>query len=367
MNKLYLLLSLCFFSVLVSCQDDPETAPEATPLTISRPEGFSEMQIPADNPTTIQGVALGRKLFYDKRLSSNNTQSCGSCHQQSKAFTDGKAFSEGAKGAFGTRSSMSLANAGWFPALMWDGKAQTLEQQAHMPIENPVEMASKMPEVIARLQATSEYPRLFKEAFGSSKISPQNISKAIAQFERTLVSANSKFDRYKRQQEALSPQELRGFKLFATHPDPGKNLRGGNCGDCHGSTGLFDRGLDGEFSNNGLDENPTDSGLGGTSANPADMGKFKIPTLRNVALTAPYMHDGRFQTLEEVLTHYNEHIKFNSPNLSVQMAASNNNQNDDPADPRLGLTPAEIADIIAFLNTLTDTEFVTNPAHSDPF
>jgi len=367
MTKPIILLYSALALGFMSCSDDPEQTPQATPLAIARPEGFDEMDIPADNPTTVQGVALGRHLFYDKRLSANNTQSCGSCHRQDKAFTDGRAFSQGITGTMGKRSSMSLANAGWFPAYMWDGKASSLEQQAHMPIENPVEMASKMTDVISRLQNTADYPKMFREAFGSDKITAENITKAIAQFERTLVSANSKFDRYKRNEEALSPQELRGFKLFATHPDPGRGLRGGNCGDCHGSTGAFDFGIDGAFSNNGLDENPQDPGFGGTSMQASDQGKFKIPTLRNIALTAPYMHDGRFNTLEEVLTNYNEHIKFNSPNLSAQMAASNNNPFDDPVDPRLGLTPAEISDIIAFLHTLTDTEFVTNPAHSNPF
>ena len=357
--------------VVSGCKVDPATgteaegpAPTPTRLVIDTPASFPKLQEPADNPTTVQGVELGRMLFYEKRLSADNTMSCSTCHKQELAFTDGRAVSPGIKGISGSRSTMSLANSAWFRAFMWDGAASTLEEQAHMPITNPLEMGSKMEEVVSRLQNTAEYPQKFKLAFGSATITAGNIAKAIAQFERTLVSNKSKFDTYLETNnvDVFTSQERKGFRLFITHPTPGRE-RGANCGDCHGTGGNLDFKLK-TFHNNGLDAIFKDPGRGGMTGNSTDMGLFKVPSLRNIALTAPYMHDGRFGTLREVLEHYNEHVQASST-LSPDMDISNN----EPfsGDDRLGLTPQEIEALLAFLNTLTDQSFVTDPRFSDPF
>ncbi|RYZ85135.1 MAG: cytochrome-c peroxidase, partial [Moraxellaceae bacterium] len=233
----------------------------ATPLKIEAPSYFGNQNIPENNPTTVQGVELGRMLFYEKMLSTDNTISCGSCHKQELAFTDGLAVSPGVNNATGTRSSMSLANAGWFRHFMWDGAANTLEEQARLPILNHLEMNSSMSEIISKLKNSSLYPDKFGKAFGTSEINEERIVKALAQFQRTLVSANSKFDRYLTHTQNLSAEEMRGFILFRTHPVSTSlpPIVGANCGDCHGSTGILT--LD-QFKNNGLDAAPTDRGRG---------------------------------------------------------------------------------------------------------
>ena len=379
-QKITLLFSLAFF--VFACEKEtetapgptpkpetetePETAPDPTPYQIQLPPRFKTMPVPADNPMTVEGVELGRMLFYEKRLSADNTISCGSCHQQKHAFTDGRAFSIGVNGAAGTRSSMSLANVGYFEALMWDGRDTTLEKQAKGPIENPVEMHQSLARTVTKLQNTETYPPLFLKAFGSKTITEEKVLKALAQFQRTLISGNSRFDQFEKQNKtnALTQSELNGKRLFFQHPnaDPfnGPVIRGGNCGDCHAGDLLAPKRM---LANNGLDVQFNDNGFGDVTGSPFDRGKFKVPTLRNIALTAPYMHDGRFNTLEEVLNHYNDHVKKNSPNLASDMTASNNYG----PNQQLGLTEQEKKDIIAFLHSLTDEEFIRDPRFSDPF
>ena len=366
MAPLRFFLLAAFLLLFFACSSDQEggqttPAPEkpkpyelAIPATLPR-----NFIIPADNPMTVEGVELGRNLFYETKLSRNNTISCGSCHQQELAFTDGKALSTGVNGAQAKRSSMSLANMLWFSQFNWDGSATTLEQQAVKPLEDPLEMHQPLPEAVAKLQQTDRYPPLFEKAFGSSTITKENILKALAQFQRTLISGNSRYDRYLQNKEVFTPDEVEGMVLFMTHPDPSTNTRGGNCGDCHGGVLLTTR----TFHNNGLDAEPLDIGLGDITGRASDKGRFKSPSLRNIALTAPYMHDGRFRSLEEVMDHYNEHIRFDTPNIDpLIMEASNM-----PNGTSLGLTAEEKRKIILFLHTLTDTTFINDKRFSNPF
>ena len=313
----------------------------------------------AANPLTVEGVALGRQLFYEKALSIDNTVDCGSCHRQELAFTDGRAFALGVHQGQTQRSAMALANLQWEPKLTWDGAVTSLETQARIPIEKPVEMHQSLTVGVARLQQLPAYPALFRKAFGSRTITEDNTLKALAQFERTLISANSRYDQFRRgNRTALSSFEQQGLVLFTTHPNG--TLRGGNCGDCHSG----DLQTNHAFSNNGLDARPSDPGLGALTGQATDNGKFRVPSLRNIALTAPYMHDGRFTTLDQVVDHYNEHLALNSPNIDPLLLNTTN-------DPRqqsftLDLTVTEKAQIVAFLRTLTDSTFIRDPRFSRP-
>ncbi|WP_246343477.1 cytochrome-c peroxidase [Adhaeribacter radiodurans] len=361
MKQLYLLFAFAgFFLVACSSSDkekEIEPVPVPTPYQLQFSDRFQPPSIPEDNPLTVEGVALGRRLFYEKRLSGNNTISCGSCHQQKLAFTDGQAFSTGVDGQQTTRSSMSLVNLAWNKTFNWAGEANSLEAQARIPIENPLEMHQNMDEAVRELQNTATYPNLFQKAFGTSTITSDLMLKALGQFTRTLISTNSRYDKYRAGEATLTVEELEGMQLFFTHPDPSRNLRGGNCGDCHGSDFFTLQ----QFHNNGLDVDFADKGRGAVTGKATDNGKFKAPSLRNIAVTAPYMHDGRLKTLEEVLNHYNDHIQNASPNLDpLIIEASNKIQGKS-----LELTPAEKAKIIKFLQTLTDDSFLKDERFSE--
>ncbi|MEJ0034322.1 MAG: cytochrome c peroxidase [Bacteroidota bacterium] len=299
--------------------------PRNEPYELKYPANFgSRFTIPADNPITKEGVALGRMLFYEERLSSNNTRSCASCHKQEFAFTDNQRFSFGADGTPTNRNSMSLANVLWVNKFFWDGRTEGLEQQAIVPMTDPHEMNQSLGTSSKKLTQTKVYPALFEKAFGSREINGDRITKAISQFERTLISANSKYDQYLNKEYKLTESEQRGLVVFDTK---------GNCAHCHGGPKTFIE----LFHNNGLD---------------SVQGRFRVPTLRNISVTAPYMHDGRFKDLSEVLNHYGGHI-IESENVS-------------PFLSRLSLTEDEKKDVISFLNTLTDTEFINNKNFSDP-
>jgi cytochrome c peroxidase len=305
--------------------------------------------IPDDNPMTVEGVALGRKLFYDPLLSGDNSQSCATCHRQEFGFAEQQRFSEGIDGSFGNRNAMALINMGWNQfGFFWDGREATLEAQALKPVTNPIEMNTTWPEVEAKLNAHADYPLLFKQAFDVDRIDSLTVAKAIAQFERTLISGNSKFDKWYNQQILqLNDSELRGFVLYTTEA--------ADCFHCHGLGGLI---TDNRFHNNGMDQVFMDEGRYLVTGNPNDRGLFRTPTLRNIELTAPYMHDGRFFTLEEVVNHYSEHIDAASPNIDPLMELVGNGG--------AQLTAADKADLIAFLKTFTDQDFIANPDHSDP-
>lgn len=354
---------------LVQCKPDTRISPEykwtydPTPYEIPRLTGLPALpNAPADNPTTVKGVELGRKLFFDPILSGDNTLACAGCHSPKHAFSDTVGFSIGIDGLPGKRNAMPIYNLTYsqlnpmFVGFFWDGRAATLEDQALMPIQDPLEMHEILPNVVAKLSADTNYQRAFFEAFNSREITSELVGKAIAQFGRTIVSGNTKFDQAFNAVPGvfLTEQELLGWELF-------NDNAGGDCFHCHGiNGGLF---TDFIFRNNGLDDavfytDFADAGLGAITGDTADYGKFKTPSLRNIALTAPYMHDGRFATLEEVLEHYSTGVHaspFTDP--FMQFAA----------DGGVHLTEEEKAAIIAFLHTLTDTSIANNPAFQDPF
>ena len=363
----WLWASALAFLLLVACgKNDPEqeadddTPVVTTPYSLALPSKFPQsVTIPVDNPLTEEGVKLGRLLFYETKLSRDNSMSCGSCHQQSKAFTDGRAHSLGVDGQEHPRGAMSLANVVWETSLNWDGAATTLETQARIPIENAVELHQSLAAGVAKLRQTDLYPPLFRQAFGSKIVTEENTLKALAQFERTLISANSRFDKYNNgDRTALTQQELQGLNLFNTHPVV-ITLPGANCFHCHGAPLFTAR----DFFNNGLDATFTDLGRGSVTKQGFDNGKFKAPSLRNIALTAPYMHDGRFQTLEQVLDHYSDHVQLNSPSLDPNLLDAANS----PFNNQLALTATQKKQIIAFLNALTDSAFIQDSRFSDPF
>lgn len=352
--KIFIALTLFFTLIFVACEKDkekdiPSDTFNTTPYNLEIPSGFPQMIIPADNPLTNEGVALGRRLFYDKLLSKDFTQSCASCHNQALAFTDnGTRFSTGVDGIQGNRNSMTIANLGFNRKYFWDGRSESLEIQALEPVPNPVEMHLPWLDALDRLNANANYKTLFKKAFNVSEIDSMHVVKALAQFMRTMISANSKFDKRMRFEVNFTPSEANGFVIF--------NTERGDCFHCHNIDGgrLFTDNLP---HNNGLDAIFTDLGFGAVTGNPNDNGKFLTPTLRNIELTAPYMHDGRFQTLEEVIDHYNNGGQY-SPTV-------------DPLMKHIGdglhLTAQDKADLLAFLKTLTDTSFINDPKFKSPF
>ena len=353
--------TIIFFLFSCNNEDTGTIKPDNPPFLIDYPKNFGEPIIPSENSTTSLGVALGKKLFFDKLLSIDQTISCGSCHIPEFGFSDTVKFSKGIHGQITKRNSPALANLMWQNKFFFDGRANTLEEQSFEPILSKIEMGMTERGVISRLSNHSEYPNEFKLAFKDSKeITKDLISKALAQYMRTLVSSTSKYDKYLKGETKFTTQEILGEQLFFTHPEPSLGLRGANCGDCHvqiltsGAATLFEG-----FHNNGLDDDAKlKNGLFNVTKIQKDKGKFKTPSLRNIALSAPYMHDGRFNTLKEVLDHYNEHIKINS-NLSSLITEASNIQNGNTSTKiNLDLTKDEKEAIIAFLKTLTDTNFI---------
>jgi cytochrome c peroxidase len=314
---------------------------------------------PAINPVTDAGATLGRALFYDKRLSLNQTISCSSCHQREHGFTDGRRFSVGFQGGLTGRNSMGLANARWYlrRAMFWDERAATLEDQVLQPIQNSVEMGMTLPALVTRLAAEPYYGTLFTNAFGDAAITSDRISRALAQFVRSIISTRTKFD-------AGIPVN---FSNFTAEENLGRQIflgQVGNatCAACHGTDNFVPGPT---INNNGLENPYVDKGVGALTGRPQDEGFFKVPSLRNIALTAPYMHDGRFATLEEVVEFYNSGV-VNHPNLSPPLR-------NPPGTPgaglprRLNLTNQQKAALAAFLRTLTDTSLPTDEKFGDPF
>lgn len=317
---------------------------------------------PRNNPITNEGATLGRVLFYDKKLSANNTVSCASCHHADKAFTDGKAASPGFQGVPTRRNSMSLVNLKYFKgsSMFWDLRASNLEEQVLMPFLDHIEMG--IPSLSAlekKVQSYAYYPPLFRSAFGSDDINTDRISKALAQFIRSIASFNSRYDQgLSSNFSNFSPEELEGKRMVTR----------AFCTECHSdleSVAKRDNptflivenfGLNtGNGSNNALDEKYKDEGIGEKTTLSKDMGTFKIPTLRNVELTAPYMHDGRFNTLEEVVEHYATGVK-KHPNRGIQLSTTG-----------FRFSPQEKKAIVSFLKTLTDQSLASEPRFSDPF
>ncbi len=312
-----------------------------TPFPLAISERLPQVKLPADNPLTVEGVALGRRLFHDERLSRNNSQSCADCHDPAKAFTDGRKYSLGEQGQTGRRNAMPLLNLAWAQEYFWDGRAKSLREQVLMPIQDAHEMNEKLERVVAKLSGDADYPAQFQAAFGTKGITAERLSLALEQFLLALVSQDSKFDRAARKLTTLTKQEQRGLQLFVTEYDPARGLRGADCFHCHGGN-LFSNH---QFINNGLEERNGDLGRMEVTKLEADRDKFKVPTLRNVALTAPYMHDGRFDTLEQVVAHYNGPLH-RSANLDPNLAKH--------PESGLDLSAEDQAALVAFLKTLTD-------------
>lgn len=342
-------ISIVLAALLAVCQLLAGSVRPTEPFPLQYPAYFgNRFVIPPDNPLTIDGVRLGRALFYDKRLSSNGAISCASCHEQARAFSDGRKLSIGVDGVPTKRNAMSLVNLLWVRNFFWDGRASSLEEQASVPMNDPHEMNQSADASATKIGGDKNYQSMFAAAFGDRAITGERIVKALAQFERSLISANAPYDRYLTGRYTPSPDEQRGMELFMGHAASVARV---NCAHCHGSPRLMVE----LFHNNGLDAMPSDAGREDFTKDAGDRGRFRVPTLRNIAVTAPYMHDGRFNTLHDVLDHYSDHI-LESETLSSFIPDSTDGSG------RRGLLLSEVQknDIIAFLRMLTDSTFLTN-------
>lgn len=327
--------------ILSSCQYDVEnedllTSIQEPVISLPVPDGFPPIVFPEDNYPTASRIELGKLLFHDERLSRDGTVSCASCHFQENAFADPVALSEGIDGQLSMRNSPTLANLAWQPHLFMDGGVPTLELQVLAPIENPVEMDHSITAAATDLNQDPELRDLSLKAY-QRKLDPYVVTRALSNYQRTLISGESKYDQYLEGTVSLSEQELQGMELFFSDEV--------GCASCH--NGLFF--TDFSFQNIGLYEEYADNGRERVTADPADNGKFKVPTLRNVAVTQPYMHDGSIQTLEEVIDFFNEG-GFDHANKAESIQP-------------LGLNGNEKEALLSFLNTLTDDRFLTNPDH----
>lgn len=371
-----------------------------TPYEFQMSATFPIPDLPRDNPLLVERVELGKKLFFDKQLSINNQQSCADCHAPEKAFTDGRRTARGAQGDFGPRNSMPLFNLAWKKEFFWDGHAKSLREQVLQPIQNPIEMHQSLtnlveklggpglqpvvsgvpPETIgahspqslsldlSKLSVTSpsgatpdgtggtpvlpmktDYPALFAAAFGSPEITAEKISLALENYLLTLTSSDAKFDRVLRGDEKFTLAEQRGFELFSTEYDPRRGQFGADCFHCHGGP-LFQSQA---YGNNGSDGALVDVGREKVTGKASDRGKFSVPSLRNVALTAPYMHDGRFRTLEDVVEHYSTGIP-RSATLDPNLAKH--------PDGGVPLSAQDKHALVAFLKTLTDEKLSSSSA-----
>jgi cytochrome c peroxidase len=334
-----------------------EVAPNATPYRLTVSRFAPQPDLPRDNPITVEGVALGGKLFFDRRLSEDNSESCATCHNPHLAFTQPRRFSRGVDGDIGARNAMMLENLAWKSAFFWDGRATTIREQVLQPIQNPIEMHESLANALAKIKQPTppdgrpappgapDYPRMFAAAFGSPKITTDRIARALEQFLLVQVSFDSKYDRVMNGQTNFTAQELRGFELFNTEYDPYHGQYGADCFHCHGGPLLQSQ----DFANNGLDSAFSDLGRYIVTKRAGDEGKFAVPSLRNVAVTAPYMHDGRFRTLDEVVEHYCTGMK-RSATLDPNLAKH--------PDGGVPLSADDKRALVAFLKTLTDEKFL---------
>jgi cytochrome c peroxidase len=325
----------------------------ALPAHFKQPAGNYD-NTPTDNPLTDDGATLGRVLFYDTRLSANNTTSCGSCHVQAHAFADARPSSKGFHGGLTDRRAMPLVNLRYYQRarFFWDERAGNLEEMVLLPIQNRIEMGQDMQRVVDTLARDTTYPALFGRAFGDRQITEQRIGKALAQFVRSIVSYQSRYDEGRARTQSAHDD----FDNFTLQENRGKALFMRNCSNCHmkdGNEHFFVP----TPANTGLrDNNPAaDGGVGDVTLRGADLGSFKSPSLRNVEVTAPYGHDGRFATLDALIDHYSDNAILD-PNLGYMI----------PVGP-LKFTTSERTALIAFLNTLTDRTLLTDPRFSNPF
>ncbi|MFM8448586.1 MAG: cytochrome-c peroxidase [Haliscomenobacter sp.] len=357
-----LLLWTCQPEEVPACTDCPTDdtiagAYNPTPYPLKVPAYFPPPIVLPDNPLTVEGVELGRRLFYDPILSADSTQSCSSCHEQAYSFASPQRVNKGILGLEGSRNAMALINLAYHPrGFFWDGRADSPENLALKPVEDHLEMNDTWENVEKKLRRHGHYPLLFRKAFGiatKSEIKRGLAVQALGQFMRTLISGQSRYDYVFWERKGFpTDSEQRGLELFFIEDN--QDLDHPGCSHCHFNPFFTDH----NFRNNGLNAAATladfpDKGRGAISQNPFDNGKFKVPTLRNIALTAPYMHDGRFASLEEVLDHYS--------------SGGHPSPNADPNIRRFPLSAQDKKDLIAFLNMLTDTAFVRNPAFASPF
>lgn len=383
MKRLLVLLILALFSTaLWQCADDDTVLPdpepdetdttdndtldpvELTPYDFPDIAHFSDFPHDPANPVTVEGVELGRKLYFDPILSSNFTIACADCHKQVFSFGDNQSVSGGVDNVPGTRNSPPLVNLAWFSAFNWDGRETKVRDQNIHPVPSVIEMNLPWPEAEQRIRNHEDYPALFEVAFPDQPITRATITRALEQFQLTMLSYDSPYDRHLRGAGSLSDAELRGLAIF-TGPK-------GSCFRCHdveNSPELFvtDRIV---FTNNGLDtaatlNDFTDPGRGPRSGNINDNGKFRIPTLRNLAFTAPYMHDGRFSTLREVIDTY-DRGPAPSPNVDPLMLADAQFRLNNFGHWGLNLSDAEKDDLEAFLLTMSEVEYLSNPDYFEP-
>ncbi|CAN5324644.1 cytochrome-c peroxidase [soil metagenome] len=331
-TSIFWFIGLAVLSMAASCAKDEMPLDE--PYILNLPAGFPEMPIPTDNALTVKRVELGKLLFFDKALSRDSSLSCGSCHLQANAFSDVLNISPGVEGRKGMRNSPGLFNVGYSPYYFYDGGVPTLELQVLAPVQDVNEMDHDFPFAVTRLAQNPQYQELAEIAYGRT-FDAFVLTRALAAFERTLISGNSAYDQYNDgQASALSESAKRGLQLFQS-----ERL---SCSGCHSGFNLTDY----SFKNNGLYEAYADSGRMRVTTIETDRDKFKVPSLRNVGFTAPYMHDGSFATLPQVVEHYNN-------------GGAANPQKDVRIKP-LQLTQQEKTDLLEFLNALSDYEFVTN-------
>jgi len=353
-----IILLIIFDSCKKNNQEDPLPDFKPTPYEIEIPRGFPTiLNIPEDNPMTVEGIELGRYLFYDTRIAGKADEgkymACASCHIQENAFIIGKPRPHpfGIEGTPTHHAMLPLINLVWNPGTYgWNGSVASIEEDVLGVITDPTEFNSSYDAVEQAINEIDGYPELFEKAFGTKAITVDRISKAIAQFVRTLISADSKFDKYLRGEIQLSASELNGFVLFTTE-------EGADCFHCHGGAGnpLFTTNL---FYNNGKDTVFTDpSDRYSITGDPMEKGAYKATTLRNIEFTVPYMHDGRFNTLDEVIDMYAHHLYW-TPSIDPLMHHIANGGNQ--------LVPSEKVDLKAFLYTLSDTSFLNNPAFAKP-
>lgn len=329
---------------LAGCKKETVDPRTYVPISFTVPQGWPQPVYQFTNNTlTSDGFVLGRKLFYDMRLSRDNTISCGSCHQQFAAFAQlDHPVSHGVKDQLGTRNTPGLANVAWYPTFFWDGGVINIENQPINPIQNHVEMDMTMPEVISRISADAGYVKMYKNAFGDETVNSQRTFRALAQFMAAMVSSDSHYDKVMRHEAGatFTVSEQNGYDLFKA-----------KCASCHKEPLLTDF----SYRNNGIASTPSvnDSGRAHITQAATDLYKFKVPSLRNIALTGPYMHDGRFTTLDAVLDHYRSGI---TPSATLDPLLANG----------ISMTDNEKADIISFLKTLSDSIFVKDSRFAEP-
>jgi len=363
-NIKYTLATLFLLAVLTGCKEDETPIDPVEVVTLDEtPYEFTygalpDPTLPEDNKLTVQGVELGRMLFYETMLSKDDTQACADCHRQTDGFSDTRRFSIGVEELPGRRQAMSVFNMAWHSNdFFWDGRAELLRDQALKPIQDPLEMNETLENVIAKLSDTQLYKNQFIRAFGSDEITAEKMALAMEQFMLSIVSYESKYDKYLAGEVELTESEERGRVLFETEYNPFfPEHSGADCAHCHGGAN-FENDL---YMNNGLDTDLEFSDIGReeVTQDPNDRAKFKVPSLRNIALTPPYMHDGRFQTLEEVINHYDEGIKASS---TADVTVINT------METGLFLTNEDKEDLVNFLHTLTDENFIANEAYQSPF